>query len=253
MQAVVVRTGVTPLKGARHPALDGIELTPDGVHGDRLWCLVDAEQRRVARTADVGALVTVRARLAGDRLVLELPDGTSVDDAPEVWDKVESFDYFGKVARLRLAEGPHAEALSDIVGGPFLLASATGPGEIVWGGGVSLVTTTEIAELADRIGLPAKDLDPARFRLSLVIDDSAAPLRPASGVTIAVGDATIRLRGGIPRCVVVDRDPKTGGKDHPVLATLAQYRKDGQDLLFGWDADVLLPGTVRPGDLCHPL
>lgn len=68
------------------------------------------------------------------------------------------------------------------------------------------------------------------------------------GGSVTLGEASMRVRGVVPRCAVVDLDPATGVRNVPVLATLAGYRRNDGEICFGVDADVTVSGLVRVGD-----
>ena len=68
------------------------------------------------------------------------------------------------------------------------------------------------------------------------------------GRELRVGQATVRVRGVVPRCGVVNLDPVTGQNDASVLAELAGYRLSRGEINFGVDAVVTAPGRVRTGD-----
>jgi uncharacterized protein YcbX len=65
---------------------------------------------------------------------------------------------------------------------------------------------------------------------------------------VRLGDATVLVRGTVPRCAVVDIDPGTGLRTEGVLKALAGYRLVDQEVHFGVDAVVVEPGAVRAGD-----
>jgi uncharacterized protein YcbX len=52
----------------------------------------------------------------------------------------------------------------------------------------------------------------------------------------------------VPRCAVVDLEPRTGRRDMKVLEALAGYRRGRGEIFFGVDAEVTTAGTVRAGD-----
>jgi uncharacterized protein YcbX len=59
------------------------------------------------------------------------------------------------------------------------------------------------------------------------------------------------VKGGIPRCAVIDIDPDTGVRGTHLLKTLAGYRLQASDIFFGAYADVMRPGAVSVGDDVH--
>jgi uncharacterized protein YcbX len=139
--------------------------------------------------------------------------------------------------------GPWAELLSAYVGREVILCRTT-PGEIIWAGSVSLVTTASLADLARRVGRATDD--GARFRPTFVVDSGdAEPFAEDRWQQLRLGDAVLRVRGPLARCAVVDRHPAKGGHDVPALKALAHDRTHDGEILFGVSADVVRPGVVQ--------
>jgi uncharacterized protein YcbX len=249
----VTRIGFTPLKGARHVQHPTVELSTDGPVGDRVLCLVDPTRDRVLRTVENPAMVRVLASFAAGRLTVGLDD-RQVDGVPEPTGDLRKVDYWGRVAEVELLDGPWAAVLTEHVGRPVALARPVHPGEVVYGGSVSLVTTSSLHRLSALLGRP---VEAARFRPTFVLDTDGEPPgveRRWVGRELTVGGAVVRVRGPVPRCAVIDLDPVSGRKDVPVLRTLAGYgRGEGavppaREPEFGVDADVVRAAPVACGD-----
>lgn len=244
----VSRIGYTALKGTRHSSVDEATLAMAGPVGDRVFCLVDLERRRVLRTVENPSLLQLRSSWDGHTLGLGLPDGSTVRGAPydEPGDELKA-DYWGRPAMLQLQTGAHAAAVSEHLGQPVRVARSV-PGEVVYGGAVSIVTTAALKELAARAGDRQLGRQDARFRATVTLDTDAELDTLAAGTKITMGRATVELLGPIPRCAVVDLDPVTGRQTAPVLRTLAGYRRGSGEICFGVDARVVVPGGIRQGD-----
>jgi uncharacterized protein YcbX len=118
------------------------------------------------------------------------------------------------------------------------------PGEVVYGAAVSLVTTSSLAALAERLGEP---VDEASFRATFVLDtgDLAAGAELGwTGRELDVGPARVRVRAPVPRCAVIGLDPTTGERGTRALQALGA----GGSTSFGVDAVVVRPGRVATGD-----
>jgi uncharacterized protein YcbX len=241
----VLRAGFSPLKGTRHLAHPTVRLQRYGAVGDRGLCLVDVAARRVLRTVQHPTLTAVIAQLEGDALSLTLPDGAAVTATPTPTGERLVCDYWGRDADLELLAGPHDALLSAYLGKPVRLAAAP-PRAVIYGGGVTLVTRATLDDLAARAGAP---IDPARFRATLVVDSGEEPFAEDGweGRELAVGEAVVRVTGGIPRCAVIDIDPVTGERNGRLLRSLASYRplNDAGEPCFGVYAEVVVPGLVR--------
>lgn len=239
----VARIGFTPVKGGRHEAHRSVLLTEAGPRGDRTFCLVDPAADRCLRTVENPTLLRTSATWDGTRLSVLLPSGT-VAGEPAATGEVRSVDYWGRTAVVELVDGPWAAAYSAFLGREVVLALAP-PGEVVYGGAVSLVTRGSLAALAAGVGAPVAG---SRFRATFELDAPGVPPYAEedwAGRHLQVGEAEVRVRAAVPRCAVVDMEPATGTKDAPVLKALARRRP--ADLAFGVDADVVVAGRVDSG------
>lgn len=242
----VARIGFTPLKGGRHREHPTVELSATGPVGDRELCLVDPVAARCLRTVENPTLVQMLARREGERLTVELPHCT-VAGEPAATGETLTVDYWGRDAVVEVLDGPFADACSQHLGRDVVLARAR-PGDVVYGGSVTLVTTSSLALLGEKAGVPVGG---ERFRATFHVDTGDLPAHAEDawvGREIALGSARVRVRGVVPRCAVIDLDPETGVRDVDVLRTLAGYRRDQGEVIFGVDAEVTEPGRINAGD-----
>lgn len=237
----VARVGFTPVKGMRHLSQPDAEFDEHGPVGDRRFCLIDAEQRRVLRTVQNPELVAVTARLSGDQLEMELPDGRSGSSVPEPSGDVLTCEYWGRPLEMSLLNGPHSELMSSWLGTPVRLAAAP-RGGVVFGDPISLVATASIRDLGVRMGHPDLLAETSRFRATLLVDTDVAYIEETwFGREMTYGETRIRIGGPIPRCAVMDLDPITGERNSRVMKSLAAYRprnKSGEPH-FGMYAQVV--------------
>ena len=245
------RIGFTPLKGGRHLTHDSVDLSVDGPQGDRVFCLVDRSRGRVLRTVENPTLLQASARWASGVLSVELPGRSglrTIEGVPSGTGEELKVDYWGRAAALEVCDGPWAEAYSEHLGFDVLLARSRSAGEVVYGAPVSLVTSSSMRLLSDRLG---RTVGSERFRMTFLLDsgDAAAHVEDTwIGRELRIGEATVTVRARIPRCAVVNLDPETGRSDAPVLRELAGYRRSEGDVEFGVDAVVTSAGRVRAGD-----
>ena len=244
----IERIGFTPLKGGRHRAHATVDLTGTGPAGDRVFCLVDRAAGKVLRTVQNPSLVQAASRWESGVLTVDLPHRT-VEGVPAPTGELVELDYWGRPAELEICDGPWAQAFGEHLGYDVSLARAVRAGEVVYGGCVSIVTTSSLRLLSERLG---RDIEPARFRPTFVIDTGDLPAHAEdgwAGRTLRLGqDARVTVRQPIPRCAGVDLDPDKGVRDAPVLAELGGYRQGRDGLDFGVDAAVSTAGRVRTGD-----
>jgi len=242
----VARIGFTPVKGGRHATHDSVVLAPSGPVGDRVFCLVDPASGRCLRTVDHPTLLQSIARWDGTTLTADLPTGR-VAGAPVPTGEVATVDYWGRAAAVEVVDGPWAAAYSAHVGREVVLASAV-PGDVVYGGAVTLVTDASLARLSDEVAAP---VDGARFRATFQL--GGAGLRPYAeegwvGRRLRIGVAEVQVRSVVPRCAVIDHHPVSGVRDLGLLRALGSRRRTRDELGFGVDAAVTVPGQVTTGD-----
>jgi uncharacterized protein YcbX len=239
----VSRIGFTPLKGTRHAEQPFVDLTHDGPMGDRVFCLVDRSRGRVLRTVENPLLLRTTARWHSGVLTTALP-GRTVEDVPAPTGEQIKVDYWSRLAALDVVQGPWAAAYSEHLGYDVELARSTRPGEVVYGGAVSLVTSASLERLEAEVGAPVES---AQFRATVTVATRGEPAHVEDswiGQLLRLGDAEVEVRGALPRCAVVDLDPATGERRAAVLRALAGYRRDRGEIVFGVDAVVTQPGRV---------
>ena len=243
----IARIGFTPLKGAHHMTHEVADLAVDGPVGDRVFCLVDPSRGRVLRTAENPSLLQASARWQAGVLSVVLKSHT-LEGVPFPSGETLKVDYWGRTAAVQGCTGPWAAAYSKHLGYDVVLARSATAGEVVYGASVTVVTTSSMRLLAERLG---REVDSARFRSTFLVDigDSTAHIEDSwVGRELQLGAATVRVRGVVPRCAVLDLDPVTGRSDAPVLRELSRYRQSHGEISFGVDAVVTLAGRVRTGD-----
>jgi len=243
----ISRVGFSPLKGARHSEHDSVEFSLDGPVGDRVFAAVDLAAGRVLKTVENPALLACEARWA-DGVLSVTVDGQTYSGRPAPAGDELELNYWGRPATVRAVPGPWGPPLSRLLGREVALAHATAPGAVVYGDSVSIVTTGSLDRLRDAVG---HDVEPGRFRATLVIDtDDADPHVEDSwaGCDIDVGTVRLRVAGGIARCAVIDLDPRTATSGSRLLKSLAGYRLRAGDIDFGVYATVVRPGLVARGD-----
>ncbi len=109
---------------------------------------------------------------------------------------------------------------------------------------VSLINLASHAEVAAKLG---QDISPLRWRCNIHIKG----LEPWAedgwiGKTLRLGEAELRIREPILRCMATTANPKTGVRDADTLGTLNTNWKHQN---FGVYAEVIGSGDIRVGDL----
>lgn len=256
----IARLSLTPLKGMAHHHPESLEIEPNGPRDDRRFCLVDPARDRVLRTVENPTLVGCRAAFDGTNLSVQLADGTGASAV--VGDgRTRRVDYWGRTVAVDVVDGPWADLLSRQLGRSVALARVE-PGQVVFGGSVTLLTTSSLREVAARLG---QQLDPValladseRFRSTVVLDTGDAPaFVEDTWRSVGLGAVTVRVRGPVPRCAVVRIAPGRGVVEaaDPLRALAAdrtEVNDRGREVVFGVDADVVVPGLVAVGDTVQP-
>lgn len=248
----LVRLSITPVKGLRlsHPGI--AELTEAGIPTDRRFFLV-GEGGELVDPSDHGPLLQIVPDYepVDERLRLTFPDGTVVEGRADRLGEAVSTDVFGRVAEGHRLLGPFDEALSGFSDRRVGIARAMRDGAAQDAHPLTIVSSASVGDLGRRGGR-GDGLDARRFRINLEV----AGTEPYEEDTwsrrlVRVGDATIRVLGQIPRCVVTTLGPDTGEKDFATLTVIARYRPriGGRGgLPFGMYAQTVEPGAVRVGD-----
>lgn len=237
-----------------HPEL--VRMGPAGLPQDRLFYLVDATGRLFGGSRH-GPIVRIVPEFdpADERLELRFPDDAVVaGDASALGEPIET-DFYGRPVPGHLVEGPWSDAVSRFAGTPVRLARCDRPGDGADVHHVTIVSRESVEEVA-RQGEHDDELDPRRFRMNIEIRGCRPHEEDGwDGRLVRVGEAVIRLRGQVPRCVVTTQSPSTGRKDFETLKVIARYRppiEGRRGIPFGMYAEVEGPGDVHVGDQVEP-
>jgi uncharacterized protein len=244
----------TPVKGLRLQHAQQVELTEDGIPGDRALFLIDELGRMVSITR-LGPLAAVQAEhdAAAGTLALRFPDGREVAGAIELGEAQDA-GFYKLGLRVRAVEGPFSAALSAHAGADVRLVAAPRerPGiDRDRDGAVTLLSQGSLDELRARSGA-REPVDARRFRMTFGIDE-VPPHEEDRWIDrdVRIGDALVRVLGNVGRCAATTRNADTGEVDFQTLHHLRAYRADvetTEPLPFGVHARVVEPGRVRLGD-----
>ncbi len=250
--AHVVALSLAPVKGLRIARRESVRLERRGVIGDRCFYLID-DRGRMVNSKHNGALHEISAELdeGGQVLTLSFPSGERITAAVALGAELTA-SYRSDARPARLIDGPFSEAISGHAGEELrLVGPADGSPAVDRGvaGAVTLVAAESLQELSR---LADRELDARRFRMSIEIEGAGAFAEDGwLGRELIVGEATIRPRGHVGRCIVTSRDPETGQVDVPTLDLLRDLRADAattEPLAMGVWGEVLTPGRVALGD-----
>ena len=242
---------ICPVKGLALRQLDECLLTEGGVAGDRLFFLVD-ENERLVNSKGLGVLQQIVPRFDEEAGVLELrfPDGTTVAEEVMVDGSLEA-RFWGVTVPVRVVDGPWSEAISDFAGRSLRLVRPPGPApDRLRGGAATLLGTASLRAIGRVAGV--EEVDGRRFRMNFGVEG----LREHEedewlGRKVRLGEAVVVPQGNVGRCAVTTQNPETGKPDLDTLKALAAYRGEvetTEPLPFGVHAAVAEAGRVSLGD-----
>jgi uncharacterized protein YcbX len=254
----VTRLSVTPVKGLELQHPDSIEITETGAAGDRLFYLVDDDDRLFS-VAKTGALFRLRAEYDVSTSRLTVSEGAEVLASGVVEQgAAHTADFFGfRLVHGRRVAGPWDELISLRVGRTLRMIRAD-----VANGGVDVEPLTLLGEastrrLAQQAGQGG--IDSRRFRM-LIDFDGAAPHAEDGwlGQRLTIGTAVIEVGGPVQRCAGTTRNPVTGAVDLRTLSLIGEYRGRQESIFgpgfnFGVYARTIVPGRIRVGDDLVPV
>lgn len=252
MRITVCGLAITPVKGTRLQTVERICLQRTGVRENRRFYVVDA-RGRMLNGKQLGGLQAVIAQYSDQlrQLRMTFPDGRVIEDEVRVDGSMAS-RFYSRTEVGKLVMGPWSGALSEYLGQPLRLLEAGEAGAVDRGarGAVSLISRASLIRLGEIAATDA--VDGRRFRMLLEVEGPAAHGEDEwVGHAVRIGEASVRFRGHVGRCLVTSRDPDTGCVDLPTLDIIGSYRPQHQTtepLPFGIYGEVLEPGSIAIGD-----
>ena len=252
MSARVAGLAITPVKGTRLRSVERVQLDKRGVRDDRRFFLIN-DRDEMVNAKSLGALNTIVSAYSDDerRITLSFPGGRALEDEVRLGDEVTT-SFYDQPTPARLVLGEWSEAISDYVGQPLRLVEAGEQGAVDRGadGAVTLISRGSLQRLAEQAG--RESVDVRRFRMLIEVDGIGPHDEDAwVGRTLRVGEALLRGRGHVGRCVITNRHPETGEIDLQTLKILGGYRRQvetTEPVAFGIYGEVVEPGTISVGD-----
>jgi uncharacterized protein YcbX len=252
MSIAVRALAITPVKGTRIRNVDSVQLDRTGVRENRRFFLIDDRDEMVNAT-HLGPLQTIVCDYddAGRRLSLAFPDGRVLDDEVRLGDEVMT-SFYSETLPARIVEGDWSQSISEHVGKELRLVEAGEVGAVDRGpsAAVTLISQASVTRLAEQA--EQSRIDPRRFRMLIEIDGVDAHQEDQwVGHTLHVGEAVLRGRGHVGRCVITNREPETGEITLQTLKILGSYRRGlgtTEPVAIGIYGEVLEPGTISVGD-----
>ena len=214
-----------PVKSMAGERVDSCVITDTGLQGDRRWALVDGTVNRAGKLLSIRQderLMTYRARLNGDSVEVETPDG-------------EARRLDGDLVTDIAHQTSRSLTLRDVAGANF----DDSP--------VLLVNLASVAAFGLEAGI---HMDHRRFRGNLYLDGFEPDEELGwLGRRIRAGDSELEVIKRCDRCVVITRDPDTTAATPELLRILTS----SHETCMGLYCRVVRPGRAAVGDLCGPV
>jgi uncharacterized protein YcbX len=222
-----------PVKSMQGEALTEAEIGPVGIVGDRQWALFDVDTGLHLTARRQPELLFAAATIAGDDVVITLPDGSQTADDAAL------SDWLGREVSLRRADpsthGTYEIALDFEQEDTAEWFRWEGPN-----GSFHDSTRTQVSIIGEDT---LASWDVRRFRPNVTVDGSAEDAWV--GTPISIGDVTLDIVKHIDRCVITTR-PQPGGIDRD-LEVLRTVNRDREGHL-GISGMVTPTGHVAVGD-----
>ena len=253
--------GMTFVKCTRFLSVETARIETHGIYGDKEFILLDRHGAPMPpHHHGVFAPLAFHFDPVSESLTLTFPDGRMVEGSGAGSGAVRALDYMGmRTIDVRDVDGDWNQILTEHARRPVRMVRS-----IRAGGGIDVLpitffTTASLRNLSEKLG---QAVDARRFRANLVIDhDQPFAEDSWEGCTLRIGEALLRVRSGVPRCVVTQCHPETGANDIAVVPALGKFRNrvhlpDGlmpsySTPGFASYAEVLEPGVVKRGDHVH--
>lgn len=252
----LARIFVYPIKSTAPVELAAAEVEPQGLAHDRRYVVTDARGRFVTARR-FPRMVLVQPTLVGAGLSLAAPGSDTLrldpPSFPDSYDKIRVWRDEVDAQRCTREADEWFTRFLGIDARLYFMGEHTqrprrGGGKVSFADAAELLvlSAASVADLNTRLETP---VGIRNFRPNLVVSGST-PYAEDDWPDFQVGTARLRALWRCSRCVLTTVDPDTGRlhPDRQPLETLMQYRRDGEQAMFGLNVGVARPGRLRVGD-----
>lgn len=266
----VASVHIYPVKSLAGLSVVEAQVEPWGLRHDRRWAVLDPDGARLSAREEHRLLgltatptnggVEIKSR---DGLSLAVQTPVAGELVPTTISRLEWMRLAADEAhvwlsgllerpvRLGWLDDPRRRSVSEAHGG-----LPTDTLNLADAGPLLLTTTSSLKQLNDwmvadalaRGAEPPSQMEMARFRPSVVVDEVREAFEEDGWRTLRIGAADFRFAERCDRCVMTTLDPRTlvGGKEP--LRTLAAHRQWDHKTWFGVRVVPLSPGVISVGD-----
>ena len=253
---------IYPVKSLGGIRLKEAKVEEKGLQHDRRWMIVDQHGRFITqRTNSKMALLDVAITSDG-LLISERKDQQNYIQVPfenkhnntlevKVWkDNVCAYTVGKEIddwLSTNLGKPVRLVSMDDLTHRPMDTdyAAFTGAG-VSFADDFPYLLTCEssLKDLNDRLVIP---VEMKRFRANFIISGSQ-PFEEDTWQYIEINGLHFNVAKSCERCVMINIDPFSGSKGLEPMKTLATYRKENKNILFGQNLTAQQTGIVREGD-----
>jgi uncharacterized protein len=214
-------------------------LGADGIEGDRVWALRDAETGRVLSAKKVSRLLTARSRTSGREIHIELPTGEALEAGDPATGRAIG-GWLGRDVALVPADGGTERPVIENEEGTFRGRA----GGFFDSSVVHLVSTSTLERLGELH--PGGVFDARRFRPNVVLETHVPGFVEEEwvGGSVRIGGALVEITKPCSRCVMTTHAQGDLPVDRDVLRTV----REQNDEHVGVYGIVREPGTLSVGD-----
>ena len=252
---------VYPIKAMRGTALPDAHVERRGIRHDRRWMLVDDAGKFLSQR-EHAKLALVDVRVEANGLLVQAPGHASLEIPFRASGRRRTVTIWSSSCEAVSVSTEAARYFSDYLGAPCDLVHMPDttervaslkygrPTDLVGfadGFALLLASTESLADLNARANA---EIPMDRMRPNVVVS-GAPPFAEDAWKEITMGALAFRVVKPCDRCVVTTVDQATGAKGREPLATLARFRKIGNDVFFGQNLAHDTEGTLHVGDPVH--
>ncbi|MEP1095810.1 MAG: MOSC N-terminal beta barrel domain-containing protein [Cyclobacteriaceae bacterium] len=250
---------IYPIKSLQGVEVSEAEVLERGFKHDRRWMIVDENNKFITQRTHPH-LSQIEIKVSENKIIASYPGhmDLQVPLSIESGERVEVSVWEHQVEALE-ANGEQNKWISKVAGTPcklvFMPESASRPisperarnnENVSFADGYPYLIISE-ASLEDLNTRMDVALPMHRFRPNIVVSGTE-PYAEDSWRDFSIGNVNFYGTHGCKRCVFTTIDQETGKKGTEPLKTLATYRREGKDVVFGLNTMAESRGVVRVGD-----